>query len=255
MVTAVVVGSGPNGLAAAVRLAQEGVRVTVLEGSGRPGGGARTSQLTFPGLLHDDCAAFHPTGVVSPFLASLGLDRFGLEWRWPEVDLAHPLDDGRAGLLTRDLGRTMASIGVDANAWRRLFEPLAADFDKLVHEILQPLPHLPRHPFALTRFGVNALLPATWTARRWKDTPARALFMGVAAHAFGRLDTPLSGSIGLMLGAAGHAVGWPVAAEGTQSITTALIRLLESLGGTVHTDVTITSLDQVRDLSGQRPTS
>ncbi|TRO58948.1 NAD(P)/FAD-dependent oxidoreductase [Streptomyces sp. IB201691-2A2] len=253
MVTAVIVGSGPNGLAAAVRLAQEGVDVTVLEGSDRPGGGTRTSELTLPGLLHDECAAFHPVGVVSPFLTSLGLGRFGLKWRWPEIDLAHPLDDGRAVLLTRDMERTTASVGVDADAWRRLFAPIAADFDKLVHEVLRPMAHVPRHPVALIRFGANALLPATWTARRWKGDPARAAFMGIAAHAFGRLDTPLSGSVGLMLTAAGHAVGWPVAAGGTQSISTAMIRLLESLGGTVRTGVTVTSLEHVRELTGSAP--
>lgn len=253
MTTAVVVGSGPNGLAAAIRLAQAGVTVTVLEASDRPGGGTRTSELTLPGLLHDECAAFHPTGVVSPFLATLGLDRFGLEWLWPEIDLAHPLDDGRAGVLSRDLARTVASLGTDGRAWERLFEPLTRRFDRLLGEIFRPVLHLPRHPYILTAFGLNALLPATWTARRWKDDPAQALFMGAAAHAFGRLDTPLSGSVGLMLAAAGHRAGWPVAKGGTQSIPAAMIRLLEELGGTVKTGVTVTSLDQLRDLTGQPP--
>jgi len=253
MTSAVVVGSGPNGLAAGIRLAQAGLSVTVLEGSDRPGGGTRTSELTVPGLLHDDCAAFHPTGVVSPFLSTLGLERFGLEWLWPEVDLAHPLDDGRAGVLSRDLDRTLASLGQDAAAWRRAFGPTVRNFDRILAEIFRPVLHVPRHPVALTRFGINALLPATWTARRWKDDPAKALYMGVAAHAFGRLDTPLSGSVGLMLAAAGHKAGWPVAQGGTQSITTAMIALLESLGGTVKTGVTVSSLDQLRDLDGSRP--
>jgi phytoene dehydrogenase-like protein len=253
MTTALVVGSGPNGLAAAIRLAQAGIAVTVLEGSDRPGGGTRTSELTLPGVLHDDCAAFHPTGVASPFLSSLGLDRFGLRWRWPEIDLAHPLDDGRAGVLCRDMRRTAASLGADARAWHRLFGPLVAGFDHIAADIFRPVLHLSRHPVALTRFGVPALLPATWTARRWAGDPARALFMGVAAHAFGRLDTPLSGSVGLMLTAAGHRVGWPVAAGGSQSISTALIGLLDSLGGSVKTGVTITSLDQLRDLTGRAP--
>jgi phytoene dehydrogenase-like protein len=253
MATAVVVGSGPNGLAAAIRLAQAGVGVTVLEAHERPGGGTRTSELTLPGVLHDDCAAFHPTGVVSPFLTSLGLDRFGLEWLWPEIDLAHPLDDGRAGVLSRDLDRTLASLGADAGAWRRLFEPLTEHFDEIVSEIFRPVVHVPRHPLALARFGLDALLPATWTARRWKDAPARALYMGAAAHAIGRLDTPLSGSVGLVLSAAGHRAGWPVARGGTQSITNAMIALLEQLGGTVETGVSVTSLDQLRDLTGRAP--
>jgi phytoene dehydrogenase-like protein len=253
MTSAVVVGSGPNGLAAAIRLAQEGIAVTVLEGSDRPGGGTRTSEVTLPGVLHDDCAAFHPTGVVSPFLSSLGLDRHGLEWLWPEIDLAHPLDDGRAGVLSRDMDRTLASLGSDAAAWSRAFGPTVRNFDKILSEIFRPVIHVPSHPIALTRFGINALMPATWTARRWKDDPARALFMGVAAHAFGRLDTPLSGSVGLMLSAAGHRAGWPVAKGGTQSITNAMIALLESHGGVVKTGVTVSSLDQLRDVDGRAP--
>jgi phytoene dehydrogenase-like protein len=251
--TAVVVGSGPNGLAAAVRLAQDGIRVTVLEGSDRPGGGTRTSELTLPGLLHDDCSAFHPTGVVSPFLSSLGLEGHGLTWRWPEIDLAHPLDDGRAGVLSRDLDRTVASLGRDGRKWAQVFGPLTDDFEKLVSEIFRPILHVPRHPFALTRFGLQALMPATWTARRFHDDPAKALFMGVAAHVFGRLDTPLSGSVGLMLTAASHRAGWPVAEGGSQSITNALIDVLEGLGGCVETGVPVSSLDQLRDLDGVAP--
>ncbi|HET6939138.1 MAG TPA: NAD(P)/FAD-dependent oxidoreductase [Nocardioides sp.] len=253
MTTAVVVGSGPNGLAAAIRLAQEGVEVTVLEAYDRPGGGTRTSELTLPGLLHDDCAAFHPTGVVSPYLSTLGLDRFGLEWRWPELDLVHPLDDGRAGVLSRDMDLTLASLGDDARSWRRLFEPLTRRFDRLLDDIFRPIVHVPKHPLALTGFGLHALLPATWTARRWSDEPARALYLGAAAHVFGRLDTPLSGSVGLMLTAAGHRAGWPVARGGTQSISSAMIALLTELGGTVKTGVTVASLDQLRDLDGRSP--
>ncbi|MER7728170.1 NAD(P)/FAD-dependent oxidoreductase [Streptomyces sp. NPDC096323] len=253
MSTAVVVGSGPNGLAAAIRLAQAGLAVTVLEAADRPGGGTHTSELTLPGLLHDDCAGIHPTGVASPFLSSLGLDRFGLRWRWPEIDLAHPLDDGRAAVIDRDMQRTEASLGRDAAAWRRLFAPLAARFPKIAEEVLQPVPHLPRHPVALARFGMFALPPATWTARLWRDEPARALFMGVAAHAFGRLDTPLSGSVGMLMAVAGHAVGWPVAEGGTYAITAAMIRLLESLDGEVRTGVTVTGLDQLPDLLGRAP--
>jgi phytoene dehydrogenase-like protein len=245
MTSAVVVGSGPNGLAAAIRLAQEGISVTVLEGHDRPGGGTRTSELTLPGVLHDDCAAFHPTGVISPFLSSLGLERHGLQWLWPEIDLAHPLDDGRAGVLSRDFDRTLASLGSDAAAWKRLFGPLTEKLDDIVAEIFRPVGHVPSHPITLTKFGIKALMPATWTARRWQDDPARALYMGVAAHAFGRLDTPLSGSVGLMLAAAGHKAGWPVAKGGTQSISNAMIRELESLGGTVKTGVTVASLHEL----------
>ncbi|MGV9709806.1 phytoene desaturase family protein [Gordonia sp. NPDC003424] len=253
MTTAVVVGSGPNGLAAAIRLAQAGLDVTVFEAHEKPGGGTRTSELTVPGVLHDDCAAFHPTGVASPFFASLRLERHGLRWRWPEIDLAHPLDDGRAGLAARDRSHTAQSLGFDARAWERLFASPTANFDDLIGEVFRPLAHLPRHPVVLGRFGVNALAPATWTVRRFSDDPARALFMGVAAHAFGRLDTPLSGSVGMMLTAAAHAVGWPVAAGGSQSITKALLAELASMGGKVITGTPITSLEQLRDLTGRRP--
>ncbi|WP_375001363.1 phytoene desaturase family protein [Aeromicrobium sp. CTD01-1L150] len=253
MTSAAVVGSGPNGLAAAVRLAQAGLDVTVLEAAAQPGGGTRTSELTLPGLLHDECSAFHPTGVVSPFLASLDLQRHGLRWVWPEVDLAHPLDDGRAGVLSRDMARTAASLGADARSWERLFGPLVATFDDLADDILQPILHVPEHPVALTRFGLRALLPATQVVRRWDDEPAKALFMGVAAHAFGRLDLPLSASVGLMLTAAGHRAGWPVAEGGSRAIADALVSVLREAGGTVRTGVEVTSLDQLSDVMGGPP--
>lgn len=253
MTIAVVVGSGPNGLAAAIRLAQAGIDVTVFEAHDRPGGGTRSSELTVPGLVHDDCAAFHPTGVASPFFASLGLERHGLTWLWPEIDLAHPLDDGRAGLAARDSRHTARSLGADAGSWERLFGSATRNFDALVSEVFQPLTHVPRHPVVLGRFGVHALQPATWTARRFGDDPARALFMGVAAHAFSRLDTPLSSSVGMMLTASAHAVGWPVAEGGTESITRALVAELVSLGGRVVTGTEITSLGRLRDLAGGRP--
>ncbi|HWJ10298.1 MAG TPA: NAD(P)/FAD-dependent oxidoreductase [Nocardioides sp.] len=253
MSTAVVVGSGPNGLAGAIRLAQAGLAVTVVEAHDRPGGGTRTSELTVPGLLHDDCAAFHPTGVASPFFASLGLQRHGLRWLWPEIDLAHPLDDGRAGVAARDMDASVASLGDDGARWRRIFDPIVRNFDDLMGEVLQPLAHLPRHPVTLGRFGVKALMPATWTTARFRDDPARALFTGGAAHAFGRLDTPLSGSVGLMLTGTAHAVGWPVAEGGSEAIARALLAELAELGGKVVTGVRAESLDQLGDLVGGRP--
>ncbi len=240
-------------MAAAVRLAEAGVEVTVVEAHDRPGGGTRTSENTLPGLLHDDCSAFHPTGVASPYLASLDLERHGLRWLWPEVDLAHPLDDGRAGLVARDLSITDASLGEDAARWRRLFAAPVRNFDDLIAEVLQPVLHVPRHPITLGRFGMTAVQPATLVVRRFKDEPARALFMGVAAHAFNRLDLPLSGSVGLMLAAAAHAVGWPVAEGGSESITRALLAELADHGGTIITGTRVTSLDQLTDLIGSAP--
>jgi phytoene dehydrogenase-like protein len=191
--------------------------------------------------------------VVSPFLKSLPLQDFGLEWLWPELDLVHPLDDGRAGVISRNMDRTVESLGRDGEKWRRLFAPMAGNIDHLIDEVFQPAVHVPSHPITLTKFGINALLPATMTARRWKDDPARALYMGVAAHVFGKLTTPLSGSVGLMLTAVGHAAGWPVAKGGSQAISTSLIGLLESLGGVVKTGVTVESLDQLRDVTGSAP--
>ncbi|CAM3504572.1 NAD(P)/FAD-dependent oxidoreductase [Nocardioides dubius] len=253
MTSAVVVGSGPNGLAGAIRLAQAGIEVTVVEAHERPGGGTRTSELTLPGVLHDDCAAFHPTGVASPYFAALGLERHGLEWRWPEIDLAHPLDDGRAGLAARDMALTRDSLGADGARWARIFEPIVRRFPALIEEIFQPILHVPRHPLALGRFGVKAAMPATWTSARFRDEPAKALFMGVAAHAFGRLDTPFSTSVGLMLTGAAHAVGWPVAAGGSEAIARALVAELTALGGTVRTGITVTSLDQLTEVVGSTP--
>jgi len=253
MSTAAVVGSGPNGLAAAIRLAQAGLAVTVVEAYDRPGGGMRTSELTVPGVLHDECAAFHPTGVASPYLASLGLERHGLRWLWPEVDLAHPLDDGRAGLAGRDPALTEQSLGADARRWTAMFGAAVRNFDDVIEDVFQPVVHLPRHPITLGKFGLRAGLPATVAARRFHDEPAKALFMGVAAHAFNRLDGPLSSSVGTMLAAAAHAVGWPVAEGGTDAITRALLATLSELGGAVITGTRVTSLDMLRDLVGVKP--
>jgi phytoene dehydrogenase-like protein len=247
MTRAVVIGSGPNGLAAAVTLARAGVAVTVFEAESRIGGGTRSSELTRPGLVHDDCAAFHPMAVASPFVRSLNLDRYGLRWRWAPVELAHPLDGGRAGVLTRSVPETAARLGPDGRAWRRIFEPLTERFDALTAEILRPVLHAPRHPFVLARFGLRALLPATTLARRFTTPEARALFAGVAAHQMHPLDRPLTSSIGLALTTAAHAVGWPVAEGGSQAIANAFAGLLAELGGTVETGVPVTSLKDVPD--------
>ncbi len=251
MTSAVVVGSGPNGLAAAIRLAQAGLEVTVLEAHERPGGGTRTDdRLTVPGLVHDVCAGFHPTGVASPFFASLDLGRHGLRWLWPEIDLAHPLDDGRAALAARDMDRSVASLGRDGARWRRIFEPIVRHFDDLVADVFQPVVHVPQHPVTLGRFGLKAAMPATWQAARFSDEPAKALLTGVAAHKFGTLTGPLGSSVGYLLTGAAHAVGWPVAEGGTESITRALLAELASLGGTVHSGVRVRSLDSLAELTG-----
>lgn len=245
MTTAVVVGSGPNGLAAAITLARAGAVVTVLEAADRIGGGARSSELTEPGLVHDDCSAFHPMGAASPFLRSLNLRDYGLRWRWPRIDLAHPLDGGRAGILVRSLSATVEHLGRDGQAWRRLVGPIVNGFDLLAEDLLRPMTHIPRHPIFLARFGLLAVRPATALARRFRTDEAKALFAGVAAHLIHPLGRPLSASVGLVLAAAAHVHGWPVAEGGSQAITTALSGLLRALGGTIETGVPVTSLDQL----------
>lgn len=239
MTTAVVVGSGPNGLAAAVELARAGVAVHVVEGAETIGGGTRSSEYIVDGLVHDDCSAFHPTALASPYFTELDREftfaDHGLTWLWPEIDLVHPLDDGTAGVLWRDIDRTAAGLGVDGTRWRAVFGYLSEHFDELAADVFRPIVHVPQHPFRLARFGVGALLPATALSRVWKTPQARALFGGVSAHMFGRLNTPMSSAVGSMLVSAAHAHGWPVAKGGSQAIATALASILRSLGGTVET--------------------
>jgi phytoene dehydrogenase-like protein len=243
--TATVVGSGPNGLAAAVALARAGLQVTVLEAADTIGGGTRTSELTVPGLLHDHCSAVHPLGVGSPFFGQLDLARHGLEWCWPEIDLAHPLDGGRAGVLVRSMDETADGLAGDGPAWRSLFDPISRHFDDLTGEILRPITHLPRHPISLARFGPLALQSASFIARRWHTDEARALFAGLAAHSFRPLTSPTTASIGLVLGASAHRYGWPVARGGSRAITDALAAELARLGGRIETGRTVAGLAEL----------
>jgi phytoene dehydrogenase-like protein len=244
---AIVVGSGPNGLAAAVELARNGVEVTVLEAADRIGGGTRTSELTVPGLLHDDCSATHPMAAGSPFLNSLDLEKHGLEWLHPEIDLAHPLDDGSAGVMVRSISETAQGLGEDGRAWERAFGSSSAHFPALLEDMLVPIVHLPKHPLRLARFGIPAAAPASVLARRWKTPQARALFGGVAAHAFAPLTRLMSSSVGCALIDACHAFGWPVAKGGSQSIADALASVLRENGGKIETGQRVTS---TTDLTG-----
>lgn len=235
MSNAVVIGSGPNGLAAAVRLAQEGVQVTLLEAADEIGGGTRSGEAIIPGLLHDHCSAIHPMAVGSQFLNSLPLNRYGLEWRWPEIDCVHPLDDGRAGVLHRSVDATADGLGADGRRWRRLFGWPSQRFDTLADDIMGPLLKVPHHPLMLARFGVPTVLPASTLARSFRTAEGRALFGGVAAHAFRPLHYPMTSAIGLGILTAGHRHGWAVAAGGSRAITNALASLLIELGGKVET--------------------
>ena len=246
---AVIVGAGPNGLAAALTLAREGFRVTVLEASDEPGGGTRSfADPVVPGLVHDHCAAVHPFGIGSPYLRTLPLDRYGLEWLHPEVACAHPLDDGQAALLHRDIEATVAGLGADGRWWRQLFAAPARTFDALAQSLLAPLVRIPRHPLILARNGLLSLAPATLTASRFAhglEGPGAALFGGAAAHAVAPLDAPGTTGVATLLIAAGHARGWPVARGGSQSIWRALVRMIEELGGEVVTGVRVRSMQDV----------
>jgi phytoene dehydrogenase-like protein len=242
---AVVVGAGPNGLAAAITLAREGFRVTVLEAAEEPGGGTRSfADPVVDGLVHDHCSAVHPFGIGSPFLRTLPLGRHGLEWLQPDIACAHPLDDGTAALLHQDIDETVAGLGADGALWRRLFTAPSEHFDALAASLLGPLVRLPRHPLLLARNGLLSLAPATLTASRFPrgmDGPGAALFGGAAAHAVAPLDAPGTTGVAMMLIAAGHARGWPVARGGSQSIWRAMVALLEDLGGEVVTGVHVRS--------------
>ncbi len=243
---AIVVGSGPNGLAAAITLADARCRVRVLEAQPTIGGGARSAELTLPGFIHDCCSAIHPMAVGSPFFRAAGLEAHGLEWIHPDFPLAHPLDNGSAAVLHRSLETTCDALGQDGKAWRDLMAPLAENWDSLAEEILQPMLHLPRHPWRLARFGMLALQSASGLARRlFRHDPAQALFAGLAAHSFLALDAPGSAAVALVLGAAGHAVGWPLPRRGAQSIGDALAAAFRARGGTIDTDHPVTDL---RDL-------
>ena len=245
---AIVVGSGPNGLAAAITLARAGCSVRVLEANATIGGGARSAELTLPGFVHDVCSAIHPLALASPFFRTLPLERHGLKWIQPPIALAHPLDDGGAACLQQKLEAPNKSLGGDDRAWRRLMRPFARDWENLSTEFLQPMLHLPRHPIALARFGLSALAPAASFAKRhFRDERARALFAGIAVHSFLPLEASGSAAFGLVLGAAGHAVGWPLPQGGAQAISRALAAHLRELGGEIETGCRVESLNQVKD--------
>ena len=240
---AVVVGAGPNGLVAAITLAQAGWRVHVMEAASEPGGGTRSAELTLPGVIHDVCSAIHPLGLASAALRALPLADHGLSWVHPDVPVAHPLDGGRAALLHRSVAETADGLGADGGAYRRMMAPLVDQ--GLVDSLLAPF-GVPRAPILLARYGLTGIRSAVGVGRSKFDTPeARGLFAGLAGHSILSLNAPSTAGYGLMLGMLGHLVGWPMAQGGSRSIATALVSVLESLGGTVECNRPITNLDEL----------
>lgn len=240
---AVVVGAGPNGLAAAIALAQAKWQVLLLEANEAVGGGTRTAELTLPGFRHDVCSATHPLAMSSPYLRTLPLEQHGLEWIHPTYLLVQPLDGGKAAVMERSLDATAERLGRDGRAYRKLFAPLVKGWDGLLFELLRPL-RPPRHPFLMARFGLSAIRSAERLAKRvFKDEPARALFSGQAAHSFLALDRPTTSGFGLMLAVAGHAVGWPAPRGGSQGLADAMAAYLRSLGGEIVTGHRVERLD------------
>jgi phytoene dehydrogenase-like protein len=242
---AVVVGSGPNGLVAAIALARQKKSVLVLEGRDTLGGGLRSAELTLPGFVHDMCAEVLPLTLGSPFLRTVPLSEFGLELLQPQIPLAHPLDGGRAAVLDRSLERTAHGLGADGAAYRRLMGPIVAGWRPLLEILLGPF-RWPAQPWMLARFGLAAILPATVLARvNFRQAPAQALLAGVSAHSMLSLERPISAAFGLVLAMLAHAVGWPIARGGSQRVTDALVGYLESLGGQTRTNTHVNSLAEL----------
>ena len=241
------VGAGPNGLAAAIVLAQTGLQVDVLEAQSIAGGAARTLELTLPGFRHDFGSAVYPLGVGSPFFSSLPLARHGLEWIHSPAPLAHPFDDGTATILERDLDTTCRSLGVDGAAWDKLMRPFVKRWTDLAPGVLRPVSLLPRHPLLMARFGLVALQSARSVVSRFRDERTRALFGGLAAHSFLSLDEPLSAAFGLLMAVPAHTVGWPIPRGGAQSLTNALLGFLSTLGARVMTSSPVEDFSALLD--------
>ncbi len=246
MTTAVVVGSGPNGLAAALVLADAGVQVTVVEAADTLGGGTRSAELTLPGLVHDVCSAIHPLAIATRFSQAFDLAEHGLSWVEPEVQYSHPLDGGRGAAALRSVDETAQDLGGrDGRTWARVFGALTDRFDTIADEFLQPVLHVPRHPLHLGRFGLYAGQPASLLARRWHDDAGRALFAGIAAHAFSPFGSLASSAIGVALGTAAHRYGWGAAVGGSGAIAQAMVAAGAARGVRYETGRTVTDLDEL----------
>lgn len=241
---AIIIGSGPNGLAAAITMQQAGLSVLLIEGKDSIGGGLRTAELTLPGFKHDICSAIHPMAVASPFFASLPLQEFGLEFIEPSLAAAHPFDDGTAAILCRSIDATASSLGKDESAYLKLIKPLVRDWEKLVGDILSPL-KFPAHPLLLAKFGLKALQSSQQISKRFKTEKAKGLWAGMTAHSIQPLSNLATGAIGMVLSAVGHVHGWPVPKGGSQNVANALADYFVSLGGKIQTGFMVKSLDEL----------
>src|SRR6478609_8504370 len=232
---AVVVGSGPNGLAAAITMQQQGLSVLLVEAKDTIGGGLRTKELTLPGFKHDVCSAIHPLAVGSPFLKTLPLEQHGLKFIYPEIPAAHPLDGGRAAVLHKSFRETINRLGKDGHAYEKLIGKLVDDWQYISNDMLGPL-SFPSNPVALGRFGLNAMQPASWISKKFETPEARALWAGMAGHSIQPFDKVASSAIGLVLLAVGNLYGWPIPLGGSQSIADAMVSYFKSIGGKVQTN-------------------
>ncbi len=245
---AYVIGAGPNGLAAAITLAQSGLDVVVLERNDTPGGGARTAELIRPGYRHDVCSAIHPTAYSSPYFMSLGLEKYGLEWIQPDIPCVHPLDGGDGVSLHRELGDTVRQLDDDGRKYKRLFEPFSKNWYALTRDILTPL-GWPNNPFLMAKFGVRGLQPVSRFVKQFSTEKAKALVGGMAAHSILPFEEPGTTAFGLVLACSGHGVGWPFPKGGTDQLIVAMIKLLETHGGQVITNAEITNIDALPETS------
>jgi len=242
---AIIIGSGPNGLAAGIRLAQEGWSVKIFERNDSIGGGTRTQELTLPGFQHDVCSAIHPLAKASPFFQTLPLEKYGVEWIKPEVPVAHPLDDQPAGALFQSLDQTINQLRDDGSTYQKIVEPLLQHWDKLVPQILAPFTLLPDHPLLMARFGSDGLRSAKAFASKFKTEKLRAIIAGLSAHGILPFDQTATAAIGLVLGLAAHTVGWPFPKGGSYKLTEAMAEYFQSLGGEIETNVEVTDLEQL----------
>jgi phytoene dehydrogenase-like protein len=241
---AVIVGSGPNGLAAGIFLQQHGLSVLIIEGKDKIGGGLRTEELTLPSYLHDVCSAIHPLAAASPFFETLPLHQYGLEYIFPEIAAAHPFDDGTAAILKHSLSETAKLLGIDSKAYQKLTQPTVNVWSELAPELLAPF-HFPKHPINMARFGLNGLKPATLLAKNFKTEKAKGLFAGMAAHAIQPLTNVATSAVAMVLMATAHLKGWPIPKGGSVKIADALAAHFKALGGEIETGIYITSLDQL----------